>query len=49
MPEIALIFGWRRRAGTLAAMLAAAFCTPLSYAKDAPLWEFGLGAGAIAF
>ncbi len=30
-------------------MLAAAFSTPPSYAKEAPLWEFGLGAGAIAF
>ena len=53
MPEIAMIRRARRRAvslsGTLASVLAAAFIAPLSYAKDAPLWEFGLGAGAIAF
>jgi len=51
MPEIAMIRVARRRAQswTLAALLAAAFSTPLSYATDAPLWEFGLGAGAIAF
>ena len=34
---------------TLAAMLAALLWTVSSYAKEAPLWEFGLGAGAIAF
>ena len=38
-----------RRRATLPAFLAAAFFTPLALAKDAPLWEFGLGAGAIAF
>src|SRR5580692_7851122 len=48
MPEIAMIRVARRRA-TLAAFLAAAFFSPLALAKDAPLWEFGLGAGAIAF
>jgi MipA family protein len=30
-------------------MLAALLWTVSSYAKEAPLWEFGLGAGAIAF
>jgi outer membrane scaffolding protein for murein synthesis (MipA/OmpV family) len=51
MPEIAMSGIARRRAQswTLAALLAAAFAPALSYAKDAPLWEFGLGAGAIAF
>ena len=34
---------------TLAAMLAALLWSVSSYAKEAPLWEFGLGAGAIAF
>src|ERR1700760_4449204 len=29
--------------------LLAALWADLSYAKEAPLWEFGLGAGAIAF
>src|ERR1700735_5679083 len=48
MPEIAMMRVARRRA-TLPAFLAAAFFTPLALAKDAPLWEFGLGAGAIAF
>ena len=38
-----------REARCLAALLAAAFLTPLCCAKEAPLWEFGLGAGAIAF
>ena len=37
------------RSWAVAAGLAAAFSTPLSFAKEAPLWEFGLGAGAIAF
>jgi MipA family protein len=33
-----------------AGMLAALACWPIaSHAKEAPLWEFGLGAGAIAF
>ena len=33
-----------------AAALLAAVCWPVcSYAKEAPLWEFGLGVGAIAF
>jgi MipA family protein len=54
MPEIAMTGVARRRATrgqswTHAAVLAAAFFTPLSHATDAPLWEFGLGAGAIAF
>jgi outer membrane scaffolding protein for murein synthesis (MipA/OmpV family) len=51
MPETAMMRVARRRAQswTLAAMLAVAFSTSLSYAKEAPLWEFGLGAGAIAF
>src|SRR5579863_9629630 len=53
MPENAMIRVARRRAirtgRTLAAVLAAAVFSPLSYAKEAPLWEFGLGAGAIAF
>jgi outer membrane protein len=34
---------------TLAAVLAAVIWTSPSYAKEVPLWEFGLGAGAIAF
>ena len=51
MPEIAMTGVAHRRAQswTHAVVLAAAFFTPPSYAADAPLWEFGLGAGAIAF
>ncbi|HEX3914480.1 MAG TPA: MipA/OmpV family protein [Steroidobacteraceae bacterium] len=45
MPEIDRI-----RVGTLAAaLLAGMFCSASSRAHEAPLWEFGLGAGAIAF
>jgi len=33
----------------IAAVLAAACCTVPAHAKEAPLWEVGLGAGAIAF
>jgi hypothetical protein len=46
MPEIARIRG---QSWALAALFAAAFSTSMSYATEAPLWEFGLGAGAIAF
>src|ERR1700749_3345973 len=54
MPEMDMIrvarpraAGGRYRALGLAA--AAALMSNLSYAKEAPLWEVGLGAGAIAF
>jgi outer membrane protein len=54
MPEIDTIRVARRRATsgqswTLGALLAAAAWTIPSYAREAPLWELGLGAGAIAF
>lgn len=40
----------RIRVGTLAAaLLAGMFCSIAGRANEAPLWEFGLGAGAIAF
>ena len=38
-----------RRRPCLSALLAAAFFSPLCHAAEAPLWEVGLGAGAIAF
>ena len=54
MPEIDTIRVARRRATsgqswTLAVVLAAAGWTAPSYAKEAPLWELGLGAGFLAF
>ena len=54
MPEMDMIRAARPRATggrsrLLGLAAAAALSSNLSYAKEAPLWEVGLGAGAIAF
>jgi outer membrane protein len=53
MPEMDMVRVARPRATSgrswVPGLIAAAFCSGVSYAKEAPLWELGLGAGAIAF
>jgi outer membrane protein len=53
MPEVDMNRVARRRATSgqpiCAALLAAVCWSVPAHAKEVPLWEFGLGAGAIAF